>query len=135
MRAAQATAASARKLWRRRWLRFLLVGSLNTAACYAVYFLLLRLGLPYPLANLGALVFGILFSFRTNSSLVFRKTGARRLPAFLVCWALLYGVNILFIAGFMRLGLDAYWAGAVALFPITVLSFFVQKLIVFGDRT
>jgi len=135
MRAAQATAASARKLWRRRWLRFLLVGSLNTLASYAVYFLLLRLGMPYPLANLGALVFGILFSFRNNSSWVFRKTGARRLPAFILCWALLYGVNILFIAAFIYLGLDAYWAGAVALVPITVLSFFVQKLIVFGDRT
>lgn len=134
MKAAHITATSMRKMWRRRGLRFLMVGTFNTAACYAVYFLLLRTGLPYQLANLGALLFGILFSFRTNANLVFGKTGMRRLPAFLLTWAALYAVNLLLIAGMMQLGLGAYLAGAVALVPITVLSFFVQKLFVFGER-
>ncbi|MYN03083.1 GtrA family protein [Pseudoduganella sp. DS3] len=125
--------SAARALWQRRWLRFLLVGGVNTAASYAVYALLLFLGLPYALANLGGLVFGIVFSFRTHSALVFRQAGGRPFPRYLLAWALLYGVNVLLIGGFMRLGLDAYWAGAAAIAPMALLSYLVQKQFVFGD--
>lgn len=134
MKAAHAALDSARSAWRRRWLRFLLVGVLNTAVCYAVYFVLLWCGLPYPLANLGALVFGVLFSFRTHASLVFRQSASRRLPRYLVCWALLYGVNIALIAALLRQGLDAYQAGALALIPMAGISYLVQKLVVFGEQ-
>lgn len=125
---------AAQALWQRRWLRFLLVGGVNTAASYAVYAALLFVGLPYTLANLGGLVFGILFSFRTHSALVFRQMGGRRFPRYLAGWALLYGVNILLIGGAMRLGLDAYWAGALAIPPMALLSYLVQKQFVFGDQ-
>ena len=123
-----------RSLWRRRWLRFLLIGGVNTAASYAVYALLLLAGLPYALANLGGLIFGIVFSFRMHSAYVFRQMGGRRFPRYLVCWAVLYGVNIMLIAGLMQLQLDAYWAGALAILPIALLSYFLQKLFVFGDQ-
>lgn len=125
---------AAQALWQRRWLRFLLVGGVNTAASYAVYAALLFAGLPYALANLGGLVFGILFSFRTHSALVFRQMGARRFPRYLASWAVLYGVNVLLIGGLMRLGLDAYSAGAVAIPPMALLSYLVQKQFVFGDQ-
>lgn len=125
---------AAQALWRRRWLRFLLVGGVNTAASYAVYAALLLAGLPYALANLGGLVFGILFGFRTHAALVFRQMPGRRFPRFFAGWAVLYGVNILLIGGMLRLGLDAYWAGALAIPPMALLSYLVQKQFVFGER-
>ena len=41
-------------------MRFVLVGVLNTAFSYLIYALLLFIGLGYQLANLSALVIGIL---------------------------------------------------------------------------
>lgn len=121
-------------LWRKRWLRFFLVGGLNTAASYAVYAALLAVGLSYPLANLGGLIFGIVFSFHTHSAYVFKRSGAWRFPRFLAIWAGLYGLNTMLIGGFIRLGLDAYWAGALAIPPMALLSYLAQKKLVFGDR-
>lgn len=121
-------------LWRKRWLRFLLVGGLNTAASYAVYAALLAAGLSYPLANLGGLLFGILFSFHTHSAYVFKRGGAWRFPRFLAAWAALYGVNIMLIGGFTHLGIDAYRAGALAIPPMALLSYLAQKMLVFGER-
>jgi len=56
----------------KRFVRFLLVGTLNTAFSYLVYALLLLVGLHYAAANLGAVVLGIIFSFKTQGVLVFR---------------------------------------------------------------
>lgn len=134
MRAAHTAVASARCLWRQRWLRFVLVGVLNTTACYLVYAALLWTGMPYPIANLGALAFGVLFSFRTHSTYVFGQPGTRRLPRYVVCWVILYALNITLIGAFMRWGLNAYWAGALALAPMVVLSYLVQRILVFGER-
>jgi len=122
------------RLWRLRWLRFLLVGGVNTLVSYGVYALLLYLGLPYALANLGSLLFGIAFSFRTHSALVFRQAGRGRFPRFLACWALLYGVHTALIGSLVQLGLDAYLAGAAAVLPMALLSYLVQRQFVFGGR-
>jgi len=117
---------------RKRWLRFVIVGSVNTSFSYGVYALLLWAGLPFVWANLGSLVLGILFSFRTQGRLVFGSRDDRRFFRFVLCWGLIWVINILLIAGLIQLGFDAYWAGFLALLPVTVLSYLVQKLIVFA---
>jgi putative flippase GtrA len=117
---------------RMRWLRFVIVGSVNTSFSYGVYALLLWAGLPFILANLGSLVLGILFSFRTQGRLVFGSRDNRRFFHFVVCWGMIWVVNILLIAGLIQLGFDAYLAGLLALLPVTALSYLVQKLIVFA---
>ncbi len=119
-------------LLQRPFMRFLLVGALNTGFAYGTYAVLLWLGLPYAWANLGSLVLGILFSFATQGRLVFGNADHRLLPRFVLCWLILYVINIGLITGLIRLGLNAYTAGAVALAPMAVGSFFVQRYIVFG---
>src|SRR5690242_21327465 len=54
-----------------RFLRFVLVGVMNTAFSYLVYALALLVGLNYALASLIAVVAGVFFSFRTQGTLVF----------------------------------------------------------------
>ena len=121
-----------RNLLTLEFVRFLLVGVLNTAFSYGVYASLLYVGLPYVVANLGALLLGIAFSFRTQGRLVFGNSSGRLLQRFAACWGAIWLVNVLLIALLVRAGLSAYAAGAVALVPSTVFSYFVQKILVFG---
>lgn len=118
-----------------RFARFILVGTLNTAFSFGLYVVFLMVGLPYAIANLLALIAGILVSFRTQGQFVFGNRDTRLLGRFALCWGLVWLVNILLIAVFLRLGLDAYWAGAFALAPTTVLSYFMQKVLVFASVT
>ena len=122
-----------RKLLKRQLFKFLVVGVLNTGFSYAIYACFLWLGLPFALANLGAVLLGILFSFRTQGKLVFGNSDGRLVYRFAACWAIIYGVNIGLISMLMRAGLNAYWAGAIALLPITCISYFVQRFLVFGS--
>ena len=121
-----------RKVLSSQFIRFLLVGGMNTSFSYAVYAALLYVGLDYVMANLGALLLGILFSFLTQGRLVFGNRDRRLIFRFAAVWGLIFLVNILLISILIHAGLNPYWAGALALVPITVISYFVQKVLVFG---
>lgn len=111
--------------------RFLAVGTLNTAFSYAIYAGFLYLGLGYQLANLIALVLGILFSFKTQGQLVFKNTDNRLFGRFLLSWVLVYLGTITLIGRIIALGFDAYTAGALALPFSIALSYLMQKYYVF----
>ena len=117
---------------RHQIVRFLIVGTLNTCAAYAVYACLLYAGLPYAAASLGALVLGLLFSFRTQGALVFGNREGRLFFRFAACWGAIYLLNTLLIGALIRLGLSAYGAGALAIGPVTVFSYLTQKFLVFN---
>lgn len=111
--------------------RFLAVGTLNTAFSYAIYAGFLYLGLGYQLANLIALVLGILFSFKTQGRLVFKNTDNRLFGRFLISWVMIYLGAITLIGRIIALGFDAYTAGALALPFSIALSYLMQKYYVF----
>lgn len=114
-----------------QFVRFLLVGALNTAFSYSVYAALLLAGLNYALANFGALLLGILFSFRTQGRLVFGNRDNRLLLRFAAAWTGVFCVHTLLIALLIRAGLNAYVAGLTALVPVTVMSYVIQRFFVF----
>jgi putative flippase GtrA len=114
--------------------RFILVGLLNTLFSFTVYAALLLVGMDYVGANLGALLLGILFSFRTQSHFVFAMHDPLRIFRFTALWGALFLVNIFVIARLMRYGLNSYEAGALALIPITALSYISQKKWVFSAK-
>ena len=115
-----------------QFIRFLIVGGLNTAFSYAVYAALLSAGLGYVWANFVSLVLGILVSFGTQGHFVFGNRDGRRIVRFAACWGLIWVVNVLLITGLIRLGLNAYWSGALTLVPIALMSYAIQKLLVFS---
>jgi putative flippase GtrA len=119
---------------RSRGARFIVVGAVNTAFSYSLYAMLVFLGLHYTLANLTALVAGILFSFRTQGAFVFNNTERSRFLRFVVTWAVIYLINIGLIRGAMVLGFDAYVGGALAIAPTAVLSYLTQKHFVFREQ-
>lgn len=121
--------------WRQRWFRFLFIGGMNTLLVYFIYAFFIFLGLNYALANLISLIIGILISFKTQGTFVFNNPHNTLFLRYLLSWMLIYVVNIAFIAGLMTFGLDAYISGALAIPPITLLSYLMQKYIVFRRPT
>ncbi|PWV58717.1 GtrA family protein [Plasticicumulans acidivorans] len=116
---------------RLRLVRFLLVGTLNTGFSYSLYAFFLMLGIHYTIANFLALIIGILFSFKTQSTLVFSNSNNKLLGRFCVTWLIIYIINTLLIGILIHFGLSGYTAGALAL-PVTVcLSYLMQKHFVF----
>ncbi len=114
-----------------RFLRYLAVGLLNTAFSYSVYAVCIALGLAYFVANLVSLVCGICVGFQAHKRLVFKQSGRFSFLYFVVVWAVLYFFNITFIGWLLARGLNAYVAGALAIPPTTVLSYVMQRLLVF----
>lgn len=130
------TAATlARALGRHRLVRFLLVGTVNTAFSYGVYALMLYFGMNYAAASLIALVLGILFSFRTQGAFVFYNSDKTRFGRFVVAWGIIYLCNIAFIRVMLGFGFSAYVAGVLALPITTFLSYVIQKHFVFHRPT
>lgn len=115
-------------------LKFSLVGLLNTAFSYGLYAVLVYAGLAVPLASLMSLLAGILFSFTTQSSLVFKQAGWATFLRYVLAWAFLYAFNQALVQGGIALGLNAYAAGAVAIAPTVLVSFFVLDRFVFHRR-
>lgn len=115
-------------------LKFSLVGVVNTAFSYGLYALLVYAGLAVPLASLLSLLAGILFSFATQSQLVFKQASAPTFLRYVLAWAFLYGFNQALVQGAMALGLNAYVAGAAATVPTVIISFFVLDRLVFRRR-
>lgn len=122
------------KLWRIRFLRFVVVGLVNTGFSYGVYVALLFMALDFRVANLTALVSGTVFSFKTQGRFVFENHNNGLFLRFLMVWAVIYMFNILLIQELIDYGFDAYVSGAIALIPVTLLSFVLQKTIVFRNK-
>jgi len=119
-------------LLRRQFLRYLAIGVLNTGFSYSVYALLLWSGLAYFVANLIALLCGVVFSFQTQGRYVFDNTSPRLFPKYVVFWALIYVCNIVLIKLFLLCGFNAYVAGALGLPPMVLLSYVLQKHLIFN---
>lgn len=118
--------------WDLPFARYLVVGMANTAFAYSVYALSLILGANYPVASLISLVAGILLSFKTQGKFVFRNSNQRLFGRFVVSWIFAYLLNVGLIGLFVRLGCDAFVAGALALPFNVVVGFLLQRFFVFG---
>ncbi len=120
------------KRTRMPFIRFLLVGALNTAFGYGVFALLLWLGPHYAVASAIATVLGVLFNFQSTGRLVFDNVNAGFFLAFIQVYVLGYIVNLGFLWVMTRhVGLSAYAAGALLVLPMAMVTFFLQRKFVF----
>jgi putative flippase GtrA len=114
-----------------RFLRFLLVGGLNTVFGYGLFALFTWMGMPYPVAIALATVLGVLFNYQTTGRLVFDGPGHGRLWRFIGVYVLVYLANVAAVAALLRTGMNVYVANAAAMLPLVAASYLLQRSFVF----
>lgn len=114
-----------------QFLRFVLVGGLNTAFGVGVYCLAIFVGLPYFVATLISNVLGVLFNFFTTGNLVFRNGNPRLIVRFVACYVVIYFINTAVVKLFLMSGFNIYWAGIAATPVVALCSYFLLKRFVY----
>ena len=117
---------------RGQFIRFLLVGALNTAFGYAVFVLLVFAGLPSMPALVGTYVMGVLFNFATTRMLVFRRAaGAATFARFVAAYIVIYFFNAGLLKVLESAGVHPLAGQALCVPVVAAFSFFLFKLHVF----
>lgn len=114
-----------------KFIKFLVVGVINTAFGYGMYVLLLFLGLHYAIASFFATVSGILFNFKTTGKLVFKNSDNALLFKFIGVYAVIYIINVVCLKVFSFFLVNLFAAGAFMVLPTAILSFTLNRKFVF----
>ena len=122
-----------RDLHRVQFLRFVLVGVLNTAFGYGVFALLIALRIPYPIAAFLSTTLGILFNFKTYGVLVFGSHDNRLIVRFFLVYAICYALNVAALAWGSAHHISLYLVAAVMALPMAGLSFVLNRRFVFPN--
>jgi len=120
-----------RRLWSIPFLRFLVVGGINTVFGYSVFALFILIGLHYALAALLALICGILFNFKTTGTLVFKNRDNRLIFRFFGVYSITYLLTIGLLKVFALYGVGSLVAGAIIVLPMGIVSFSLMRKLVF----
>lgn len=118
---------------RMQFLRFLVVGAVNTVFGYSVFAALVLFGMDPMPALVLTYVIGALFNFFTTRRFVFQHPGGDAFLRFVAAYVVIY----LFNAGLFKLvvaaGAAPLMAQALCLPMVAIFSFFLFKLHVFKD--
>lgn len=114
-----------------RFVRFLLVGGLNTAFGYGVFVGCLWLGMHYALAGAISTVLGVLFNFKTTGGLVFRSRRNGRLPQFVSVYVVTYAFGTLCIGLMLEFGIPEWLGGLILILPSAIVSYVLNRRFVF----
>lgn len=116
----------------RRFNRFILVGILNTAVGYTIFFIALKVGLQYPLAIAVATILGTLFNFKSIGVLVFGISGYSQILRFIGVYLVIYIFNVLGVATLISFNLSEWLAGLILMCPLALLSYHLNRRFVFN---
>lgn len=108
-----------------------MVGVINTIFGYSCYAILIFIGLHYSLAVMISTILGVMFNFKTLGVYVFKNNSNLLLFKFIMVYFIIYWVNIGLIKIFYNKGFDLYFSGILALLICPILSYFLNKFVVF----
>jgi putative flippase GtrA len=128
----QNLAICGRNWLKHQFVRFILVGVINSLFGYGCFALFLYTGLHYTLALLLATVCGVLFNFKSTGALVFGSRDNRLIFRFIGSYVVIYFINASGIEGFSRIGVTPYIGGAILVLPMAVLAYLLNKRFVYG---
>lgn len=117
-----------------KFLKFLIVGVINTIFGYSVFAIIIWLNFHYSFAALVATILGILFNFKTIGHLVFGNDDNTLIFKFVGVYTFTYLLNVVFLTIFNVLKLNMFFAGAILILPLAVISFIVNKKFVFKEK-
>ena len=116
------------------FLRFACVGTLNTIFGYSMFTMFIMTGLHYQFAVILGTIISILFNFKTIGHLVFKNPSNRLVLKFLLVYLFIAVLNIMLLDIELKMKINIYMAGAILLVPLGMLSFILNKTIVFRKR-
>lgn len=116
------------------FVRYLVVGGVNTVFGYSVFALLIYLGWHYSMALFFATIAGVLFNFQTFGTFVFGKSDWRLLWRFLAVYGFLYAVNVFLVFMLLFLMRSVYVANAFAIILIAGLGYFLNRRFVYEEN-
>lgn len=116
------------------WLfvKFILVGILNTTFGYLAFALLLFAGIHYTLAVILSTVAGILFNFKTTGVIVFKNKNNKLIFKFVAVYALTCTIGIIVLRLAELSHINLYFAGLVSTGICAVIAFLLNKNWVFN---
>ena len=121
------------KLFQFQFIKFLLVGGVNTIFGYGVFVFFIWIGLHYTFATLVATILGILFNFKSYGILVFKNKSNRLLWRYISVYIFLYILNNFWIYAFTRIKVTPYISGMLWILPNAIIGFILIKRIVFAN--
>ncbi len=117
----------------KQFIRFIIVGVLNTIFGYSLFTLFIYLSFSYPVAVLFSTILGVLFNYKTIGKIVFSSSENKFVP-FISVYIFLYALNVFFLWLFTIFGMtNMYIAGAILLAPLALISYFLNKNFVFNN--
>jgi putative flippase GtrA len=119
----------------KHFVKFILVGLLNTAFGSGVYAILIYANLPIWVALLCGNAAGILFNFFTTGRFVFSDVALKRLPPFIATYVVCYAINYVSIRALIALHLTAIESQLLTALPMAVISFCLMSRYVFRGHT
>lgn len=127
-----ATLQSRPDLW--RFLKFLIVGVVNTIFGFLAYAFFLRVvGLSWQWALAASYIIGVLWNFGTHGKIVFRTEGFGRLPLYILAYAALFFLNKLALRAAIAAGMSDLWAQALLVLPMAMVAFVLVSLALTGQ--
>jgi putative flippase GtrA len=119
------------RCWRARFIRFLLVGGLNTLFGYSVFALLILLHVVYPVAAFLATTLGVLFNFKSYGVLVFGSHDNRLIFRFFFVYGICYLVGLVPLAWASAHGVSLLLMAAICAIPMAGFAFTLNRRLVF----
>jgi putative flippase GtrA len=117
---------------KRIYIKFILVGILNTIVGYSAFSFFIFIGLHYTLAVFFSTIFGVLFNFKTIGKFVFSSNDNSLLFRFVLVYIVVYGLNTLGLWSLQINGFtNMYINGAILILPLAIISFVLNKHFVF----
>ena len=118
-----------------QFIRFLIIGGVNTVFAYSIYALSIFLGAHYTLAVLLSTVIGTCFSFKTMGTMVFDNPDNMLIFKFIAVYALCYFLNIGILRVLTLIGVtNLYVAGLTSSLLVALVSFSLNKWVVFRKK-
>ena len=121
-------------LGNRQFLRFLIAGGVNTLFGFGVNIAAMLAGLPVWLAMLIGTVAGIAFNFFTHGGYAFRDMSAKRLPRYVLGYAIVYVVALAAFHVLQLVVRGPITCQVLLVIPMALLSYLIMSRFVFQKR-
>jgi putative flippase GtrA len=119
------------RIFQNRFIRFVVVGAINSIVGFSAFTVILLLGAPAWIAIAGGNVLGIVFNFFSTGGVVFRDLSLSNMPRFVACSLLLLALNVCLMDWLSPLIGGRIVTQALLTAPLAVVSYLGMTKLVF----